>query len=242
MVERPIAYMNTIYVAWRDPIGFGWYPVGRLDEVSGLYTFRYIRGVEAAMKNGFSTLLSFPVLDREYVSNSLFPLFQNRLISPSRPDYKEHLDQLALSVDQAEPMEVLARSGGRRVTDTLELFARPTLKSNGTLGTHFFARSVRDIAVDLSVNDRLRLCHDPQNPTDENAILLITDDGASVGWIPRHLNKDLLLILKHDPSTLVVSVEKVNAHPIPFDQRLLCRTAAPWPKNLNFDTDEYSEL
>lgn len=242
--------VSTVYVAWRDPKDRGWYPIGRLDAEAGLFSFRYIQGAQGARQYGFAPLMSFPELDQVYTSEELFPVFQNRLLPTTRADYEDHLNRLALSLDQAEPLVVLARNGGRRVTDTLELFARPVRDPDGTFHTDFFAHGLRHLLPEpeeavksLRPNDRLRLCHDIQNPTDGNALLLRTEGGAAVGWIPRYMNTDLLMILNHDPDALVVTVVKVNAHPAPPRQRLFCRAVAPWPEGFEpYSTDDYKPL
>jgi hypothetical protein len=74
---------------------------------------------------------SFPSLEGVYRSSFLLSLFSNRVMNHSREEYDEYVADLGLSPDQAEPFTVLARSGGRRSTDKLEVFAPPTVTSRG---------------------------------------------------------------------------------------------------------------
>lgn len=63
----------------------------------------------------------------------------------SRPDFRAHLAEFALSVQDNEPFTVLARSGGRRTTDKLEVFAPPQVTPEGAEG-FFLVRGVRHVA------------------------------------------------------------------------------------------------
>lgn len=79
---------KTLFLAWLDPISRYWFPIGRLTFDGGIYQFVYTQGVkEAQEKCAFKPLSSFPRLDEIYTSTQLFPVFANRLMSRSRPDY-----------------------------------------------------------------------------------------------------------------------------------------------------------
>ena len=84
---------QTLFLAWH---GVGenrfWFPVGRLDAdvATPEYRFRYTKGAERAQeKAGFSTILSFPELTKDYRSPELFPLFRNRVMNPARARFSE---------------------------------------------------------------------------------------------------------------------------------------------------------
>ena len=121
--------IDTLYVVWEDPRTSRYFVVGRLlataTREGEVYEFVYTRGVLTARNSGFEPFLAFPDVDREYFSTRLFPFFANRLLPLSREDYLESIERLGLSPDTASPMEVLARSGGRRATDSIEVFAPP---------------------------------------------------------------------------------------------------------------------
>src|SRR5437773_607881 len=82
---------NILFVAWRspEPTGARWGPVGRLEHGPGGYRFVYTRG--ARMLRGFQPFPEMPRLDAVYESDELFPLFANRLLSQSRPEYHAYL-------------------------------------------------------------------------------------------------------------------------------------------------------
>ncbi len=111
---------KTYFIAWQDPQARAWFPIGRLTHAGGQFRFAYTKGAEEAVqKAGFHPLQSFPGLREIYVSDSLFPLFLNRLPNSSRPDFSDYMQWLNVPEDADDPLVVLSRSGGRRVTDTL---------------------------------------------------------------------------------------------------------------------------
>jgi len=120
---------KTLFLAWQDPISRYWFSIGRLTFDGRLYKFVYTQGVkEAEAKGAFKPLSSFPCLDKVYTSTELFPVFANRLMSRSRPDYSRFMEWLNIPNDEHDPMAILARSGGERETDTLAVF--PCLEVN----------------------------------------------------------------------------------------------------------------
>ena len=82
--------MKSLFVAWRPPMPdrTGWRPVGRLEHDGGLYRFSYTRG---ALKPGFRPFAQMDRLEHVYESVDLFPLFANRLLPKSRPEYEAYL-------------------------------------------------------------------------------------------------------------------------------------------------------
>ena len=82
--------MKSLFVAWRpaSPEQAGWTPVGRLEHDGRLYRFCYTRG---ARKPGFQPFPQMQRIEQVYESEELFPLFVNRLLSQSRPEYEAYL-------------------------------------------------------------------------------------------------------------------------------------------------------
>ena len=154
--------MKTLFVAWQSPDNRrGWYPVGRLDAdpAEGLYRFQYIRGAErAAAEGGFHHLVAFPLLHEVYESAELFPLFANRVLSPTRPEYKSLSDMLKRPEAALDPLELLELAGGVRQTDHLEVFpchallcprlASPTAGEPATAGSPWRKRRTASRAGD----------------------------------------------------------------------------------------------
>ncbi|HUP68220.1 MAG TPA: hypothetical protein VM142_00220 [Acidimicrobiales bacterium] len=226
---------RRLFVSWQDPAG-SIHPIGclvrRVGPEGETYRFAYLKMAESL--EGFEPLPGLPDLHQRYESTRLFPVFANRVMPRTRPDF----DLLASSVDlggDADPFEVLARSGGRRVTDRIEVFAPPERTVDGTSTVLFLVRGIRhvpgaaDAVAALAVGDRLVLAEERDNAFNPRAILVRVSDGRQVGWLPDYLVEYLhelgQLIGEHP----VVTVEHVNDITVATHLRLLCRLRAPWP-------------
>lgn len=240
--------MKTLFLAWgftRSDTSIGtdslsWFPIGRLEwELElGLFRFAYTRGVLAAQtKTGFQPLAAFPRLDQVYESGELFPLFRNRVISPTREDYIEYLDRLSLSSDQADPFEILAISGGGRQTDNLEVFPKILTRCDGSFSCRFFLRGWRymnllsqDRLNCLQQGEALQVHLDVNNPGTESAVQLqAMNDHSILGWAPRYLNHDVLRAVSGGPSHFQARVVRLNQPPSPQSQRLLVELEGTFP-------------
>ena len=141
--------MRTLFLAWQDSERRRWYPVGRLTSGDGVYTFAYTKGAEKARAQAaFQPLGSFPELLTKYVSESLFPLFTNRILPQNRPEYREYLEWLNVPASEQDPVAILARSGGRKVTDSLEVFPCPQRDARGSYHAHFLLHELSHMPAD----------------------------------------------------------------------------------------------
>jgi hypothetical protein len=232
--------MKALFVAWQDPDSRRWIPVGRLTFENGSYRFAYTRGAKEAKEGmNFVPFGRMTELEEVYLSTDLFPLFANRILPKSRPEYRDYLRWLGLTEEAAGELEVLARTGGLRATDTLEIFPCPEPTADKNYVVYFFSRGVRHLLPenqsrigDLKRGDRLYLMKDLQNPVDAMAVLMRTGDPiANVGYCPRYYSAEFSrLIDLVGAEKVVVSVEQVNPD-APMQFRLLCRLSAPWPAN-----------
>ncbi len=229
--------VNQLIVTWQDTDTKRYFPVAKLSllEEAGEsgYLFVYTKGFERAAEFGFRPFEAFPDVGYEYQGTELFPFFANRLIPESRKDRDEFVRCLGLDPDTASPLDVLARSGGRRATDSVEIIAFPEADASVCNVLRYFFPShglrhmpdfAEDYAKDLRAESPLYLMHDMQNPVDPKALLLRTEDNCPVGFLPRYLLEDTWLLLNRDEDVkLEVFVEKVNPPPHPVQQRLLCK-------------------
>jgi hypothetical protein len=230
--------VKTLYVAWQDPTDRRWIPVGRLSFDGDVYRFVYTKG--AKQSSSFVPFGRMRQLDTVYESKELFPLFANRLLSKTRPEYKDFLHWLNVQEHEADPFALLARTEGMRATDSLMVFACPEKGNDGTYHAQFFSHGIRYLPppiiafIDhLSPHTCLYLMPDPQNPHDPHAIALRTAEPAVlVGYCPRYTTADLLHLLQEVSETVHVTVERVN-HDAPLQLRLLCRITADWPNNFH---------
>ncbi len=225
--------MKKLFLAWQEPKSHHWFPIGCLEFDGNKYHFFYIKGVEKARREGFTSVYSLPELDKIYSSTELFPLFSNRLMSRSRADYPKYIESLNISKGEDDPMTVLSRSGGSKATDTYEVFPCPEIDEKGNYHTHFFVHGLRympkcsiDKAVQLQQGDLLYLTHDFQNPYDPKALLLHTEDRHNLGYCPRYLSQDIFTMLQEHPQQVKVTIDRVNLSPAPMQFRLLCNLIA----------------
>jgi len=229
IVTQQTPTSSPLFLAWQDPISRYWFTIGRLTFKDGTYQFVYTEGVkEAQEKCGFRALSSFPKLDQVYKSTYLFPVFANRLMSRSRPDYSSFIESLHILTDERDPMAILARSGGERQTDTLAVFS-PEIDEQGHYYLYFFSHGLRHLPSSsierinqFEPGEKLWLAREFQNPYDSQSLILHTEDHHIVGYCPRYLLTEIF-DLRQRNSNLEVRVVRVNQPPTPFQFRLLCK-------------------
>lgn len=186
---------------------------------------------------GLRPLAAFPRLDEVYESWELFPLFQNRLISPKREDYAEYLDRLDLSPEQADPFEILAVSGGSKQTDNLEVFPELQISRDRSFSCRFFLRGWDYLSA--SSQDRLQHLQ-PDEPlqvsaglnhfaTGPSVGLHTTDDSLMPGWMPRYLAHDVARTVSSRLGHFRARVVRVNQPPSPRSQRVLVELNGVFP-------------
>ncbi|GEL26184.1 hypothetical protein PSU4_51380 [Pseudonocardia sulfidoxydans NBRC 16205] len=215
---------GSLVVAWQHPTSRLISAVGLLQhgDESG-YTFRYLQ--RAAAVPDFQPFLSFPELGRAYRSDTLFPLFSQRIMSPRRPDFSQFLRQLDLD-ENATPWEQLARSEGRSSGDTVQVFPVPVVAPDGSASCRFLVHGVRHVGEgrlpELAMGAPLTLRPDPGNPVNPSAQLICSDEGEPLGYVP-----DLLLehvdALSRSGRPMKLTVEHVNGVEAPPHLRLLVR-------------------
>lgn len=230
MTSRP--HGRRLFVAWQNPESRSVSPVGCLIEVgppeSRIYYFSYLKRAQDVAN--FEPFVAFPDFGSVYRSETLFPFFQNRVMSRRRADYPEYVRSLRLPAD-AEPFDILARSGGRRSTDPIEVFPEPDVDVETAHATvFFFVRGIRHLdgaeeaARSVFAGIRLYLAHDLQNPFNPRAYLLVTGRRRCAGWVP-----DYLVEYTHDminvcgSEQVSVQVDHVNDFALPASRWLLCK-------------------
>ena len=229
MVEK------TLFTAWQDKgVNRQWFPVGRLDAdiENKKYRFRYIGGAKrAAEEAGFPLIVAFPRMDDDYRSTRLFTMFGNRTMRPSRPDFKSYLDSFALTED-TDPMDMLAISGGHRITDSYEVFPQLVKDVDSSFTCRFFlhggkhvSRAAQERLDSLTADEELYLALELTNPLGERAVQIQTTDYYMIGWAPRYLAHDLSVALAGPQGSCRARVVQVNAMPIPSEQRVLIQMA-----------------
>jgi hypothetical protein len=229
--------MKVLFVSWQDPIDRHWRPVGRLSFEDNHFTFVYTKGAKTA--ENFLPFGRMNDLNGAYVSRELFPFFSNRILSKSRPEYKEYLEWLDVPIGKDDPLALLALTGGIRGTDSIMIFPCPEPTSDGKYVVHFFSQGLRylkdqalEIVGSLQPGTQLFLMLDVQNEFDEMAIALRTDKPpVFVGYAPRYFASDFRQLLSSSiRKSVKVLVERVNGS-APVQLRLLCSITSEWPKD-----------
>ncbi|WP_029151776.1 HIRAN domain-containing protein [Methylovulum miyakonense] len=238
--------MNPLYIAWQDPKSRLWHTVGRLSRERDLYTFAYTQGALASPH--FKYLGRMRDVYKTYYSQELFPLFANRILNSSRPEYPDYVRWLAMNPDKEnDPMQLLARSGGERATDELYVYTHPETNDQGELELFFLSNGLRHLDPaslqrigQLQMGDSLALRREAENEHDRFALVIETDEPIKVGYCPRYLNRDLCQIMEN--TTIKLTVERLN-HDAPIQFRLLCKALFKLPPGFTlFGDDEYQLL
>ena len=237
--------IEVLYIAWQDSETRLWHTVGQLSRQNDLYRFTYTKGALASPRfKYFGRMLD---LHENYYSRELFPLFANRILNSSRPEYPDYVRWLAMNPDtENDPMQLLARSGGERATDELYIYAQPEINDHGDMELFFLSNGLRylDTAsleriLRLKSGDHLELREENDNSYDRFALRLETDDLIKVGYCPRYLNKDLRRIMKK--TEVILTVERLN-HDAPIQFRLLCKAVFKLPQGCNLFQNEEHQL
>jgi hypothetical protein len=235
---------NRVFLAWRDPESRRWLPVGQLSRDREDFRFVYTKGAQESER--FVPFGRMTDLHAVYVANELFPLFSNRLMPRSRPEYRDFLIWLGLDPGDHDALELLGKSGGARATDALQVFPCPEPTPENTYVVEFFSHGIRHLPQsarerigDLTPGESLFLLQDLQNPNDPSALLMRTADPLSiVGYCPRFYSAEFSKLLELGGQDKVkVTVAGVNPD-APLQFRLRCRLSAPWPAGFTACSDE----
>ena len=243
---------QTLFLAWRahDP-HHQWFPVGRLDlekEPKQRYRFRYVRGAEQARaRAGFSPPFEFPDLNQGYEFDRLFPIFQNRVMQPTRPDFPDYLRSLGLP-EQAEPFEILSISGGRRATDSYEVFPKIKKTADGSFTCRFFLHGSRHVnqkaqerITKLQPGENLYVTLELTNPATGLAVQIQTEDYHMIGWSPRYLVADLTAAVANSCEHSAEVVLNNTGHSY-VNQQVLVEMRGRWHDHEPMSGEEFQPL
>jgi hypothetical protein len=231
--------MSSLFVAWRPPMPdqTGWRPVGRLEHDGELYRFWYTQG---AKKPDLRPIARMDRMDQVYESDDLFPLFANRLLSKSRPEYEAYLRWSGFDIENPpDPILVLGVTEGLRQTDAIEVFPCPVPGADGCYLNKFFLHGVRwmppptiERISRLQSNEPLKIMLDIQNQHDPRAVAVRTEsERMQIGFVPRYLAHDVWQLVDGcGVDFMELFVDRLN-HDAPLQNRVLCRIHACWPND-----------
>ncbi|TLD79855.1 restriction endonuclease [Helicobacter sp. MIT 05-5293] len=237
----------NLAVSWQAPKTRKWIPIGHLSYNNQQYEFYYTNGVKEAQEQGFYPFARMNDLESLYTSEDvLLPVFANRLLSKSRPEYKLYQQWLGLD-EHSTPLDELARNNGIRATDSIELYLIPNDKKEYkidffTHGISHLIPSYQKRVKSLEPKEKLYLMRDIQNEYDSDALLIRTKDPVEiVGYVPRIYAEDLANLIHYDNiCNVTLRVKQVN-HDAPMQFQLLCEFCAKIPNNFksSFEKKEY---
>ncbi len=141
----------------------------------------------------FQPFLGFPDLPRQYEAGALFPLFAQRVMRASRPDFSRYRQALRLKADASDWL-IIGRSQGQREGDGLRVFPEPYVDAAGGTTSTFFVSGLRhrmrqdprvSAALDgLTPGARLNLVAEPTSVEDARALLVAEGAGVTLAWVP----------------------------------------------------------
>jgi hypothetical protein len=199
--------IDRLFVIWGAPSDGGRHVVGHLtrDRSAGRFRFWYEPDLSAAKKHGFALFPSFPeprVESAPYEARYLFATFADRIPSPQRADAAAMLASwgVAHSDDQ---FEILAKSGGLRATDRIELAEYRAHDDQLATPLEFRVAGSKYVAADiraaLTAGAELRFEREPENQFDAAAtIIATTSDGKRAGYVPRQYSALVAKLLDAD--------------------------------------------
>ena len=188
MESDALPSIDRLVVVWGEPMHEQRHLIGSLKRAEGEFRFWYMQDLSVAFSKGFKLLPEFRQLRSEaepYVARYLFALFAERIPSQGRPDARAML--AAWGVEHVDDQfEVLARSGGIRATDRIELFEYRSDDDELSTPLEFRVASRRHLpdAAPLSIGDSVRLIREPTNEYDSRATI-IDREGRRAGYVPR---------------------------------------------------------
>jgi hypothetical protein len=238
---------NKLILTWKNSKDAIWIPVGILEYRDNQYYFKYTDNIKK-VKN-FIPFGKMSDLNKTYVSEELFPIFKNRLLSKSRPEYEDFLRWLDIDKSLNHELLELSISRGIRATDELQLYPIPQKNEVGQYEVLFFAHGVSHINKthferlhQLKPNDKLLLLKDVQNEIDPHALVLRTRDKPIelLGYCPSFFAQDFSKLMKLNGSKNVhVFVKKLNID-APLQFKLLCKLTTKWPEKFQvFDHENF---
>jgi hypothetical protein len=182
------------------------------------------------MADWFAPFIGFPRLEREHARDELFPLFENRLMNGSRPEYAEYLRRHGLDPAVHDRSDLLARIDGGRATDRVELIGLPVAEDGRAVHvSRFFARGIERAGDGGSAAARCRkgeeLFVDPARRAGLT-VGLVTAGRELVGFMPEFLVRNACDGVGSEGIGLRVVVDQVNRTTPTVHHRLLRRLEA----------------
>ncbi len=225
--------IDRLFIVWGAPSDGGRHVIGHLTRERSAAPFRfwYERDLSAAKQHGFALLPAFPEHQTEeapYEARYLFATFADRIPSLHRSDADQMFRFWGIE-RRDDQFEILAKSGGLRATDKLELSEYRGATDPLTTPLEMRVAGVKYVPLEeravLTPGAQLSFERQPTNSFDPCAtIIATTADGRRAGYVPRQYSSMVArlidggvaltgvavreLILPEDAGRWVVRVER----------------------------------
>ncbi|HEX2688964.1 MAG TPA: HIRAN domain-containing protein [Kofleriaceae bacterium] len=186
--------IDHLFVIWSAPSDGGRHIVGHLtrQRMDSTFYFWYEADLSAAVAKGFTFLPAFPEhrrIDVPYEARYLFATFADRIPSSQRTDAGRMLESWGVKHPD-DQFEALAKSGGLRATDRIELAEYRPVDDPLIEPLEFRVAGMKHVPSDsrsaLVVGATLKFERERSNPHDPYATIVArTADGMRAGYVPR---------------------------------------------------------
>jgi hypothetical protein len=203
--------IGHIYLSWREGLGKRRHVVGviKRSATQGV-RFTYIKkGVESALKDGFSPYTEFPEIDKTYTQNVL-EVFGQRITKSERSDISDFLDFWEIdSKYKDDKYYLLAHTQGLNPTDNFEFLADYNPTKSLCFLTDLAALSTLKLPADsVKKGDILTHVLEEGNEHDKFAVQVLKGD-KEVGYIKK-IHSMVFYKLKNKKLKLVVKAVEQN--------------------------------
>ena len=149
----------------------------------------------------------------------------------------------------ADPIEILSRSGGSRVTDAYEVFPKLEKDKDGSFvcrfllhGWHHVNESAQKRIENLEAGEQLYVTLELTNPVTGFAVQIQTEDYHMIGWAPRYVVNDLVEAMAEATGDFRAKVVRVNPLPAPSKQRVLIEVSGRWDEHEPMTSEDFDPL
>jgi hypothetical protein len=200
---------DRLYVLWSAPDDGTRFPIGELRRTSDGYAFGYGFELEQATLRGFVLPPAFEdarPIAAPYTSAKLFPTFSERVPSPRRPDYQAIFASWGVPPAVTDPFDVLAYSGGVRLTDRLELaeYRADDDDLSTPLAFRVAGGRFKPSMVTPEIGERVSLRREVDSAHDPSATLVLMIGDVELGYVPRYYARAIARLL--DARARIVAV------------------------------------
>jgi hypothetical protein len=219
--------------------------------VDNQFRLLYVAGVRRALDLGFEPFAEFQELEREYLSEELFPLFANRVMSAKRKDYAEFISGLGLEHSESPlfVFDLLDRTGGRTATDRYRLFLEPEIGADGAFRFRFFVAgqsrerhaASEGIWNKLEPGTDLKLRREPENKFSGTAVQICHGE-TSLGYVPDYFASEIIHPRLNENDDVQCKLVRVNPGAAP-QERILVEVKGIWKmRQRPFQTGDFASI